>query len=490
MIPSISRSSSFRHLKPLFVGSSNLRPLRVMADAHLVDVAGEAEDEWSPAALLAGLLEHESIELFRYSDEGPPSDAPVKEYSFAGLVPVGWISATPVDPEEADLASHRLRWSDGTSVARGAITGNLVEFVAGDDDSSIYADLPRDEARRRREADGVAGGAARELDADLYVTNRPYVLKRQGSLFGAVTICSPADALALVGLYLRSRGEYDVYREPAVGKVKFNRGLFYWVGVRELLPEGWRWYTACVTHADLQADDELTYLGGAVFQRMTRALQIRDDLHRAVNQPQNNDVADEALMALDTCLIYLMGAVDAAALVANRALGTPVEPQQAKWQFDSWLRKFRATAPELARVVAATSEGADTLTILRSLRNSIHGEGLTALAVGGGIGRDETLVALPRADAERILEAIDRLSGDRSTWGVSERLPGRIHADPALLLERLLPHVIKLLNDLMRETPVEHLVPAGVELRPTPPEHADSPFRELYRQSIRWQLGL
>ncbi len=66
--------------------------------------------------------------------------------------------------------------------------------------------------------------------------------------------------------------------------------------------------------------DDLTYLGSAVF-RIMRTLQARDDLLRAMNRKQDIDIAEDALIALDTCLVFPMGALDAAARVAHRVLG-------------------------------------------------------------------------------------------------------------------------------------------------------------------------
>jgi len=93
------------------------------------------------------------------------------------------------------------------------------------------------------------------------------------------------------------------------------------------------------------------------------------------------------------------------------------------------------------------------------------------------------------ADRARILAAADR-NGGRAEWGLRELIPGRLHAGPAVLLERLLPAIIKLLNELMAATPVEDL--SGVALKPerhAPPQDRNSPFGERERLSIRWQLG-
>jgi hypothetical protein len=148
-----------------------------------------------------------------------------------------------------------------------------------------------------------------------------------------------------------------------------------------------------------------------------------------------------------------------------------------------------ATAPELAAVVAADAPGRDALTILRLLRNSVHETGLTAMGIGLGARREGTLVGLPNADRARILAAADRLGG-RTEWGLRELIPGRLLAEPDILLERLLPSVIQLLNELMAATPVENL--SGVSLTPekhSPPQDRNGPFGERERSSVRWQLG-
>jgi hypothetical protein len=66
-----------------------------------------------------------------------------------------------------------------------------------------------------------------------------------------------------------------------------------------------------------------------------------------------------------------------------------------------------------------------------------------------------------------------------------------MQADPGVLLERLLPLVIELLNELMTATPVEQL--SGVSLKPehrVPTRGTGEAFGERERHSIRWQLGL
>jgi len=232
-------------------------------------------------------------------------------------------------------------------------------------------------------------------------------------------------------------------------------------------------------------------LGQSVLQRTQRGLQVRDEVHVALNKPQDNDTADQALSSLDVALLLLMGAIDATARVVHGVLGIGGSAHMAGWQHEKWLADVSRAASPLGAVFQPRTDDAHALTILRLLRNSIHGEALPALAVGQGRWRDRTLVGLPATQQADLLAAFAALGGE-AAWGVEQVIPGRMHADPGILLEQLLPRVLQMLNKIMDATPVEQL--SGVSLGTSdlvPPVDAHSePFNELSRQSIRLQLGL
>jgi hypothetical protein len=474
----------------LFQPAYSLRKMRVMADAELL---GDDRSSWTAENLLAGLLTHKDIQFWRYSDQGPAPGIPTVSSMSGQPVAVGWV-VTEEGAPLGERTTHSVAWAVDMLGHRMGLPGEPVLAASTDSRTKAYETLDPDDARAQRIADAVAACAARQVKADLYVTDREYLHRLTHSIGEGVTFCTTTKALALVGLYLRSQGNFLIWKDSGDDTpYRFDKGLYYWVGARELLPAGWRWFTACVMHDEqTQASgpgiNELTYLGGAVFQRITRVLQARDDLMRAMNCKQDNNVAGDALTALDICLVFLMGAVDATARVAHRVLDLPLGIRQAAWQNPAWVKQVAAKAPALADVVVPKTPGADALTILRLLRNTVHDAGLPALAVGYPARRRETLVGLPSADRDQILKAADR-QGGRQTWGLRELLPGRLHADPDIFFERLLPAIIELLNNLMTETPVETL--PGVSLKSEhlfPPR--DISFGEHERQSIRWQLGL
>jgi hypothetical protein len=272
-----------------------------------------------------------------------------------------------------------------------------------------------------------------------------------------------------------------------------NRGNFYRVGSRDLLSSGWRWGTACNQH-DL---DGLGAVAMAVFDRFARTLRVRDDLLRAVNRAQNNDVADDLLLALDTCLLMVMEAFDSAARVAHAVCNLSGKSYGAGWQRAQWWSKLDAANSTLAKIVKPAdpatndpgSDGAALLKILGLLRNTVHAAGLRPIAVVESGTPQQTLIVLLAVDQQEIVDAADRLGG-RAAWGIRELSPGEMYVDPATLLDQMLPRAAHLLNELMDATPVESLAGAALTPALTQPHPNDEAMSEECRRCVRWLLGL
>jgi hypothetical protein len=470
---------------PLFLGRQPFRKLVVLADAALVAV--DDATSWGPELLLAGLLSHEFIERFRYADDGPPPEVPRERSDLMGEVVPGWAVLSPQDPASG---VYGVRTGNAHSIRDAGIMGNRTTVAAQDTRTPVYQDVEAGAAAERRTRDALAAQVAESVRADVFLTDRPYLYAVEWQLSRGVTFLDREQALPFVSLYLRAQGEFLVFRTvDGTGTHKMNRGLFFWVATRELLNAAWRWFNACVQYSTSKGDDMVLLLGQSVLMRFTRALQARDQLHIALNRPQNNDIADDALSALDVVTLLLMGCFDATARVAHQALNIPGSAHDAGWLRDqSWLPKVTKAVPAFASLVGAGTDGHHALTILRTLRNSIHGEALQALAVRNEHDPLRTMVGVSARDSQGLMDAVAALGGNVA-WGIEEIIPGRFYADPGVLIERLLPLVVELLNAIMATTPVETL--PGVKLVPShqiPPTEA--PFDERTRSSVRWQLGL
>lgn len=472
---------------PLFVGRLPLRRVRVMLDVPAA-IEGSGDSRGPDAKLLEGLLALDLIECLRYSDTGPPEDVSRRTISAFGEVAIGWAV---LDPYEPDRGYRPVRWSlTGHNLTRAAVIGNASDCAASDDSTDAYADLAPGAGAECRKADVLAAQVAEAFGADLFVTNRPYLHRMTWHPVDGVTFCTVRQALAVLGLYLRSQGRFvianELDRRTTCG---MNRGLFYWVGTRELLPAAWRWFAACVQEANALGDDNLIFLGQSVLKRVQRALQVRDEVHVALNRRQDNDTADNAASAFDEVMLLLMGATDATARVAHLLLGVTGPPRRAGWQSRTWLAEVASIERPLSEVFKPGTDHSHTLTILRTLRNTIHGEALSTLRVSTGLRRERTLLALPSGQ-QGDLEAAIKTLGGTALWGIEPAVSGPMYADPGVLLELLLPRVLSMLNRIMEATPVERFRHVRLQPHDGGPPADDQNFNEATCRSIRWQLGL
>jgi hypothetical protein len=479
-------SSNQHQRMSLFAGRPPYRSLVVLLDDALLSDA--TLQTWGKTYLLAGLLSLESISSYRYADEGPPSTVDKSSDEFMGEFVPGWAVLAADDGS----GSRGVRAVAGTRILDSGISGNLPAVAAADTTAAAYSDLPDTHATEQRRRDALALLVADAIGADLFITERPYLHEKRWGIADGVTVVDLDSALAIVGLYLRSQDTYVTSRNPSGrGTHTMNRGLFFWVGTRELLPAAWRWFTGCLQHSRAGGEERLVFLAQSVLQRVQRALQSRDEVHLALNKPQNNDTADQALAAMDVVLLLLMGAVDAAARVAHSALGMTTDIRLSAWQRKDWMKEVALRAPALYALFQPGADHSHTLTILRLLRNSIHDEAMQPLAVGKPARRDRTLVAIPAADETRLRAAVDALGGTQR-GGIESPIPGGLHFDPGVLIEELLPRVLAMLGRIMDKTPVESLAHVSIaQSECVPPTNggADT-FGEVNRQSIRWQLGL
>lgn len=195
--------------------------MTVAVDAELL---AEFTNPPTPSGLLAEMLTSKFIDLWRYSDEGPPTDPPLDH----GVYRDGWANVVEHTDDTWVVAHAR-----GTTRGYSAVSTNCTRHAGQDQASGVYSHLPSDQAVARREADALAAGVAGEaLDADIFVTERPHLHNdRVGSTY-SVTCCTVSEAVGLIGLYLRAQGDYRITRDYG-----FDRGMFYWVAARELLPE-------------------------------------------------------------------------------------------------------------------------------------------------------------------------------------------------------------------------------------------------------------
>jgi hypothetical protein len=475
-----------RDLGAPFASRPTFRRLRALVDDDLINPVGP--NEISQASLLAGLLSHQFVTIYRHADNGPPANVATTHFEHVGDIPAGWATST----DSADGLRHEFRYSDGETLNFGSFVEENARWIAKDTSTRAYTNLSHEVSDERRYRDAVAACIAREMGVDLYITGRAHLLTT--TRMRDTSIVNLVDGLALVSLYLRAQGVFWVWADP-LGKWIYhtNKGMFYWVGARELLPAGWRWVTACSQHSQHTGVEKWREIATSAIERVQRALEYRDHLHTAMNQPASNDTGDNAVSAFEVAAMLLMSAVDLTAIVAHHAVGLTTVERYASWQNTGWLGQIATKSSTLAAVVAQGTMAKDTLTALQDIRNSIHGVALEDVIVRRTGGKPTgIMIRLPKGRNARLLGVMRNLASDKS-WGLEDWGEDYL-ADPGMTLDALFPLVVNLLNDLMRETPVDKL--PGVSLQPAdllppasgPVSNAD-PFSERWRFSIRWQLG-
>ncbi len=468
-----------RNGRALFEPENGSRNLCVVVDEACGPVAGiDAQTR----DLLAGLVQAKGVDSLSF--DGRARGRGEEDWlTNPARAREGWVEVAVA--EQGAPYTHDVLYRRDEAVIASAISGDVARGELAVSEPT-YAHLDPDVAAMRRNADAVCLGAADAVGAHLLVTDRPFLLG--GHWFSSLPPmpCTAAEGVALVSQFLRLRGTYPAAATRTHGvTLRFNRGLFFWVGTRALLPEGWRWFSHCVEAEGGERLGDLVTTAQSVFQRVQRTLIARDTLRWQLTLAPNNDVADDALSEVDRILVYLVGAFDALARVSHRVLALAGSEYGASWQKEAWRRRVRTSAPDLAAVMAPETEASDLFEVMRLMRNSVHGAGLQALGLSRGIGRREgTGVSLPVGETDRLLEILES-RGWSDTWGLTQFYEGRFYVAPDAFIEHLLRASLPVLNDLMRLTPVERLLDSpttGTGLPPT-----DGPF--AHGASVLMQLG-
>jgi hypothetical protein len=317
----------------------------------------------------------------------------------------------------------------------------------------------------------AVGASTRNSDA--FVTNDPLLLERvPRNVLDGANVMTLREALAVVGLFLRSRRDFafdltDGFRQ------EFDRRSFYDLMVWDLTPAGWRWFSACVQNAAHTRDERLALAGQTVFERLDRALRARDRMHENLQLPDSLDAATEAVLYFDVALFQLGGAFDSLAKVAHVAEGLgQISDRNIGWGRGGrgdWMDRLAAVNPRLAQMMSVGQRQRDGRDLVAVLRNSIHQE-ILQTEMWHTRGRPDQRVIVPRDIDARLEALVLRAAGALDDFGLTRERDGRLHIEPGVYLEAILPRVAESINAVMEETQVENLPGADpAQMRTGPP---------------------
>jgi hypothetical protein len=451
------------------------RDLLIIIDADTVQ--GDSEGI-KTNDLLLGLATYKHVKMYRYADDGPPPATPTFEPEFWKPAAIGWLVAEESESEE--LTSHTVTYSDGDHITDSAIFSDLVPHFAKTMGSSSTGI-----AIEQLERDSLMLMAASVIGADILITTRDTLLAgRPFDTPETITVASPAEAIPMLGLYIRSRGEYFATKAARFAFTS-NKGLYWQRATGLYIPNLLNVTARAEQLAQARGTRTLGLLAFAVQRRLARVFERRDGIWRLIDQKLDRDIAEDTLAAVDALLTFLMSASDALAKVADGVLGTNVESAFVGWQKKDWLKAITKKDAALGALFSASAQPALALDVLRLLRNCIHDEGLDAVAVQASSRTRQAWIVLPALQAAAITNAMIKLE-PLAKWGVHEGPDGSRYAEVGRLIETLLLETLTALNSA-----IERLDQILETMTTTPNFGAKSLVNEaLLSLHIQWQVGL
>jgi hypothetical protein len=383
----------------------------------------------------------------------------------------------------ADHFPVKVTYRDGSIVETGPLfsPNDLAKIAA----KLIHEDDLAHPNTRVMLNDIVIAQAHCALGQDILVTYSPRLLANRNEFcVREANPRKPTEAAKIVGLLLRSRNNYT-YRAGGEGRLtsRFDRGLFYWVLVRDKLPGMWRYFSACVESAKIRSDDTLD-LGQSILRRCVRAVQARDAIGREFYCPQDNNVRDSIMYHFDYLTLLLTGAIDAEARVTRRVYSISIRERYASFRNPKYLQALEHSAQQLHKLVSA-EHSQDVMMLLYTLRNTIHGPGLPPVAYRSGIAEpEESLAAVPKQYQDDLWRAAERC-GSAGRWGLIRRPSGRMFLEPYAYSLVLVDECISIIDAVATATDVDMLFPKNSpipSLLSTPPD--DEPFTEQIRKRL------
>lgn len=305
---------------------------------------------------------------------------------------------------------------------------------------------------------------------DALVTLRSDLFGPFASLAGARGVAvTPAEGVALAGLFLRSRGEFN--RTPRRQATIDWRSAedFYQDLAAVLVPAANLWTGAALPLRSRDLYDESCSLAMSFIRQISRALRARDRVQILSRGEVTLDDACEIATQFEVALLSLSGVFDGLATLSG-AIYRLKKSRQEGWTKDTFTEKLRATPGGASLATMATEQPVRlTLEMIAEVRNTVHGPTLTP-RVFTSSSRRRAIVGMPPNRVDRFRDILSRwnqLPSDEKWWGVEYHRRGlddperpnsytstpndpiaEIWIDPATCLERMLVLALSAMNDI------------------------------------------
>jgi hypothetical protein len=351
--------------------------------------------------------------------------------------------------------------------------------------SGSFVEQPHTEGFSRQAAfrDFLIARANHHLDYDILISLSPYLLSNRDKPFlRCVNPRTPLEAVKIVGLLLRTRGNYSFEAAPNYFRV-FDRRSIYKVLLQHKLPSMWRYVKACA-HAESVRGDGIAYLAESILIRCARSLEARDEIGVRFYLLQNNDTRDAIMYHFDYLTLMLMGTFDAQARVARRVYGIN-RPDEINTGFHrkEFHKALKRSADITLYNLVADRSFSDLMVLLLGIRNSIHGAVWPTIACEKFPEPEESFIKVPPAYRNKIWEAAERC-GSAGKWGLIQ-YPDFLLLEPYTYVVNLVDECFRQIDLIAVRTDVTRLFPDNYAAPQLQDEASDNAiFEEPVRQRI------
>jgi hypothetical protein len=431
MIERIEWNSSFKELPNPFMRGKGERPLRITF--HSQSFTNLSDEETSALELLRELVTLEELKPFQTSPGAFP-----------------YIKIQESDPKD-DTIPVELVHNNKTLMYTGVWNKRQRSLIVSELARTNFQDQ---ETIQDALNALILSQAHLEVDGDIFITKSPFLLENRDKSFVRETNPrTPIEAAKIVGLFLRSRGNYT-FRVIQGAQMSFNRGLFYWVLVRHQLPNMWKYFSACVSAGKKQNED-LMGLGESVLIRAVRAVEALDEIGIQFHLPQNNDTRDQMMYHFDYLTLVLSGALDAQARIANKIYKITDKVVYVGFQKGNFVKQLNSNDTQQLFKIVNDQKFKDLKTLLYELRNTIHAASLKTIAYQESSRFEHSFITLPSDIKKVIWDAAEGL-GSAQRWGLIKK-GDVIYLEPYSYSTSLVEESLKAIDSVAAATDVDRL---------------------------------
>jgi hypothetical protein len=258
----------------------------------------------------------------------------------------------------------------------------------------------------------------RQQYRDVFATNSQIIQKYVGRFLDA-NVRSFGESLRFLALQLRTQNSFPWRAGHRVVEM-MDRERFYSLSASVRMPALGRLWAAWA-HRARQIKDESEYLGMSPHSRCARALRALDEIGFEFYAREGERKRQLMTYHFDYLTMLLAGAVDAQGRMAH-AIFTIKKPgeRNAAFHHEAFVNGLRAAGATHLVTVIESERCRATQKLLWSLRNTIHGVGLTELGMEIG-GQARGSVLRVHGDAKTVVESAQTLGGPK-TFGLSTLL--------------------------------------------------------------------